>query len=111
MIILNTIMADSLDYMATVLETPSQTARASTRRCRKLLTEIITEHGAVVFNVTDTRRTGRSRPPSAVCRTSRRRSTPFRSCDTEAIEVFEKYGVFNARELHSAKRSGTRHMP
>ena len=36
------------------------------------------------------------------CRTSRPRWTPFRSwSQPEAIEVFEKYGVFNARELHS----------
>ena len=50
MIILNTIMADSLDYMATVLEKAVGDGEDFDVAVQKLLTEIITEHGAVVFN-------------------------------------------------------------
>jgi glutamine synthetase len=79
MVMLNTIMAESLDYMATVLEKAVADGEDFDRAVQKLLTDIITEHGAVVFNVTATRRTGRSRRPSVVCRTSRPSWTPFRS--------------------------------
>ena len=50
MIILNTIMADSLDYMATWLEKAVGDGEDFDMAVQKLLTEIITEHGAVVFN-------------------------------------------------------------
>ena len=50
MIIINTIMADSLDYMATVLEKAVGDGEDFDMAVQKLLTEIITEHGAVVFN-------------------------------------------------------------
>ena len=37
-----------------------------------------------------------------VCRISRRRSMPCRSCITdESMELFSRYGVFNHREMHS----------
>ena len=48
--ILNTIMADSLDYMATELEKAVGEGEDFDTAVQKLLTEIITEHGAVVFN-------------------------------------------------------------
>ncbi len=50
MIILNTIMADSFDYMATALEQAVGDGEDFDSAVQKLLTEIITEHGAVVFN-------------------------------------------------------------
>ena len=50
MIILNTIMADSLDYMATMLEKAVDDGEDFDMAVQKLLTDIITEHGAVVFN-------------------------------------------------------------
>ena len=50
MIIINTIMADSLDYMATMLEKAVGEGEDFDKAVQKLLTEIITEHGAVVFN-------------------------------------------------------------
>jgi glutamine synthetase len=68
MVMLNTIMAESLDYMATVLEKAVADGEDFDRAVQKLLTDIITEQGAVVFNVTATRRTGRSRRPRAACR-------------------------------------------
>ena len=43
-------MAESLDYMATVLEKAVGDGEDFDTAVQKLLTEIITEHGAVVFN-------------------------------------------------------------
>ena len=50
LVVLNTIMADSLDYMATVLEKAVADGGDFDSAVQKLLTEIITEHGAVVYN-------------------------------------------------------------
>ena len=50
MIVLNTIMADSFDYIATILEKAVDDGEDFDMAVQKLLTEIITEHGAVVFN-------------------------------------------------------------
>ena len=102
MIILNTIMADSLDYMATALETAVASGEDFDSAVQKLLTEIITEHGAVVFN-------GDGYSENWQIEAAERGLPNLKTTldaipqlvTPEAIEVFEKYGVFNARELHS----------
>ena len=50
MVIINTIMAESLDYIATELEKAVGDGEDFDKAVQKLLTEIITEHGDVVFN-------------------------------------------------------------
>ena len=102
MIIINTIMADSLDYMATVLEKAVGEGEDFDMAVQKLLTEIITEHGAVVFN-------GDGYSENWQIEAAERGLPNLKTTidaipelvKPEAIEVFEKYGVFNARELHS----------
>ena len=102
MIILNTIMADSLDYMATWLEKAVGDGEDFDMAVQKLLTEIITEHGAVVFN-------GDGYSENWQIEAAERGLPNLKTTldaipelvKPEAIEVFEKYGVFNARELHS----------
>ncbi|KDF01504.1 glutamine synthetase [Mycolicibacterium aromaticivorans JS19b1 = JCM 16368] len=102
MIILNTIMADSLDYMATVLETAVAGGESFDEAVQKLLTEIITEHGSVVFN-------GDGYSENWQIEAAERGLPNLKTTldaipqlvTPEAIEVFERYGVFNARELHS----------
>ncbi|BBY61525.1 glutamine synthetase III family protein [Mycolicibacterium sarraceniae] len=102
MIILNTIMADSLDYMAGVLEEAVAGGEDFDRAVQKLLTDIITEHGAVVFN-------GDGYSENWQIEAAERGLPNLKTTldaipqlvTPEAIEVFEKYGVFNARELHS----------
>ncbi len=102
MIILNTIMADSLDYMATALETAVGAGEDFDMAVQKLLTEIITEHGAVVFN-------GDGYSENWQIEAAERGLPNLKTTldaipeliKPEAIEVFERYGVFNARELHS----------
>jgi glutamine synthetase len=102
MIILNTIMADSLDYMATVLEKAVDGGEDFDVAVQKLLTEIITEHGAVVFN-------GDGYSENWQIEAAERGLPNLKTTidaipelvTPEAVEVFEKYGVFNERELHS----------
>ncbi len=102
MIILNTIMADSLDYMATVLEKAVADGKDFDSAVQSLLTEVITEHGAVVFN-------GDGYSENWQIEAAERGLLNLKTTldaipqliTPEAIEVFEKYGVFNERELHS----------
>ena len=102
MMILNTIMADSLDYMATVLEKAVGEGEDFDKAVQKLLTEIITEHGAVVFN-------GDGYSDNWQIEAAERGLPNLKTTldampeliKPESIELFEKYGVFNERELHS----------
>ena len=69
---------------------------------QKLLTEIITEHGAVVFN-------GDGYSENWQIEAAERGLPNLKTTldalpelvKPESIELFEKYGVFNERELHS----------
>lgn len=102
MIILNTIMADSLDYMATELEKAVEGGTEFDAAVQALLTDIITEHGAVVFN-------GDGYSENWQIEAAERGLPNLKTTldaipelvKPEAIEVFEKYGVFSERELQS----------
>ena len=102
MTILNTIMADSLDYIATILEKAVDEGEDFDEAVQKLLTDIITEHGAVVFN-------GDGYSENWQIEAAERGLPNLKTTldalpeliKPESIEVFEKYGVFNERELHS----------
>ena len=102
MIVLNTIMADSLDYMATELESALAAGEEFDAAVQTLLTEIITDHGAVVFN-------GDGYSENWQIEAADRGLPNLKTTldaipelvKPEAIEVFERYGVFNARELQS----------
>jgi glutamine synthetase len=102
MIVLNTIMSDSFDYVATALEQAVDDGEAFDAAVQKLLTEIITEHGAVVFN-------GDGYSENWQIEAAERGLPNLKTTldaipeliKPESIEVFEKYGVFNERELHS----------
>jgi glutamine synthetase len=102
MIVLNTIMADSLDYMATVLEKAVGEGEDFDAALQKLLTEIITEHGAVVFN-------GDGYSENWHIEAAERGLPNLKTTldavpeliKPETVEVFERYGVFTERELHS----------
>ena len=102
MIVLNTIMADSLDYMATTLEEAVSGGEDFDMAVQKLLTEVITEHGAVVFN-------GDGYSENWQIEAAQRGLPNLKTTldaipeliKPESVELFEKYGVFNERELHS----------
>jgi glutamine synthetase len=102
MIVLNTIMADSFDYMATILEAAVEEGEDFDKAVQKLLTDVITEHGAVVFN-------GDGYSENWQIEAAERGLPNLKTTldaipeliKPEAVKVFEKYGVFNERELHS----------
>ena len=103
LVAMNTIVAESIDYCATRLEketagNPSKLNAA----LQKLLSEIITEHGAIIFNGDgyseawhqEAEKRGllnRKRTPEALLGLKAK----------EVEELFEKYGVLSKRELDS----------
>jgi len=102
MTILNTIMADSFDYIATILEKAVEDGENFDQTVQKLLTDIITEHGAVVFN-------GDGYSENWQVEAAERGLPNFKTTldalpsliSPESVELFDKYNVFNERELHS----------
>lgn len=103
LVALNTIMTESLDYIATELEKatagdPSKLAPA----VQALLKKIIDEHGAIIFNGDNYSEEWH--------REAERRGLPNlkQTVDAlpeitapEVVEMFEKYGVLSKRELQS----------
>ncbi len=107
MVTLNTIMAESLDAIATELEaavaegTPFETA------VQTLLTSIITDHGAVVFNGDGYSETWQEEAAARGLPNLRTTLDALPELITDsAIELFEKYQVFNSREMHSRYEVG-----
>jgi glutamine synthetase len=102
MIVLNTIMADSLDFIATALESALADGEDFDSAVQRLLTDIITEHGAVVFN-------GDGYSENWQIEAADRGLPNLKTTldaipeliKPESVELFERYGVFNERELHS----------
>jgi glutamine synthetase len=104
---INTIMADSLDFIATRLEADVAAGTDFDAAVQTLLTEIINEHGAVVFNgdgYADAWPEEAERRGLANLRTT---LDALPELITEpAMALFEKYGVFNHREMHSRYEIG-----
>ncbi|RFA12775.1 glutamine synthetase type III [Subtercola boreus] len=104
---INTIMADSLDYMATYLEAAVAEGTDFDQAVQTLLTEIINEHGSVVFNGDGY---ADAWPIEAEKRGLANLKTTLDALPeliTEpAMELFEKYKVFNHREMHSRYEIG-----
>jgi glutamine synthetase len=102
LIVLNTIMADSLDYMASLLEQAVADGEDFDKAVQTLLTEVITEHGDVVYN-------GDGYSEKWQIEAAERGLPNLKTTldavgeliKPEAIELFEKYAVFSERELHS----------
>ncbi|MET0389573.1 MAG: glutamine synthetase III [Polyangiales bacterium] len=101
-IALNTIIAESLDYIATKLEAAVKGGKQLNLAITGLLQEIITEHGSVVFNGdgyssewhTEAEKRGLpnlKNTPAAIPALQKQ----------EVIDVFDKYRVLSPRELHS----------
>jgi glutamine synthetase len=107
MVTINTIMADSLDYCANELDAAVSKGIDFDEAVQTLLTTIITEHGAVVFNGD-----GYSSewPIEAKKRGLLNLKTTLDALPeliTEpAMALFEKYRVFNRREMHSRYEIG-----
>jgi len=100
---LNTIVAESLDYIATELEkaTGGDTGKLNAA-VQKLLQDIITKHGAVIFN-------GDNYTASWHEEAEKRGLPNLKTCidalpvlaAPEISQLFDKYGVLSPRELQS----------
>lgn len=107
MVTINTIMADSLDYAATQLETAVASGTDFDSAVQTLLTQIITDHGAVVFN-------GDGYADAWPIEAEKRGLANLRTTldalpeliTEKALALFEKYKVFNHREMHSRYEIG-----
>ncbi|GAA4557679.1 glutamine synthetase III [Pseudonocardia xishanensis] len=99
---INTIMAEALDHCATVLETAVAAGTDFDTAVQSLLKDLITEHGAVVFN-------GDGYSEKWQIEAAERGLPNLRTTldavpeliSDSAMELFAKYGVFNEREMHS----------
>src|SRR5271163_4221842 len=100
---MNTILAESLDFIATKLEKAvADDSSKFNEAVQKVLAEIMAEHGSIVFNGNgyseewhkEAEKRGLPNLPSCV------EALPLLG-SKEVTELFAKYGVLNERELHS----------
>jgi glutamine synthetase len=102
MVMINTIMAEALDYCATTLETAVADGTDFNEAVQTLLAEIVANHGAVIFN-------GNGYSDDWPIEAEQRGLKNLRTTvdalpeliSPEAIELFSTYGVFNEGEAHS----------
>jgi glutamine synthetase len=99
---INTILADSLDYIATEIEAALGRGDDFNTVVQKLLESIITDHGTVVFN-------GDGYSEDWQVEAAARGLPNLRTTldalpeliAPPSLELFEKYGVFSRREMNS----------
>jgi len=103
LVALNTIVAESLDYVATELEKGTGgDAGKLNAAAQKVLQEIITKHGAVIFN-------GDNYTPECHAEAEKRGLPNLKTCvealpvlaKPEVVQLLDKYGVLSPRELQS----------
>jgi len=99
---LNTIVAESIDFIATKLEAAVASGKSLNGAIQGLLTEIANEHGAIVFN-------GNGYSEEWHAEAAKRGLPNYKTTldalpvleSPEAIKLFDKYNVFSPRELKS----------
>src|SRR4051794_10917410 len=107
MVMLNTIMAESLDYMATILEKAVADGEDFDMAVQKLLTDVITAHGAVVFNGDGYSENWQTEAAERGLPNLKTTLDALPELITpEALGLFEKYKVFNDKEMHSRYEVG-----
>jgi glutamine synthetase len=102
MVTINTILAEALDYLATEIETLVEGGTEFNVAIQKVLEEVITVHGGVVYNgdgYTEAWQTEAAARGLPNLRTTLD-ALPELITD-EAMELFSHYGVFSHREMHS----------
>ena len=107
MVVLNTIMAEALDHCATVLEAAVADGTDFDEAVQQLLTAIISDHGAVIFNGNGYSEEWQVEAAQRGLKNLRTTVDALPELITpEALELFEKYGVFSEREMHSRYEIG-----
>ncbi len=101
LVALNTIIAESCDYIATKLETAVASGKKLNAAIQEVLGEIITKHGAVTFD-------GNGYSAEWHAEAEKRGLPNFKTAvdalpvlqQADVIAVFDKYKVLSPRELH-----------
>ncbi|PZS12775.1 MAG: glutamine synthetase type III [Pseudonocardiales bacterium] len=107
MVTINTIMAEALDYCAGELEAAVAAGTEFDTAVQNLLTEIITTHGAVVFNGDGYSDKWQIEAAQRGLPNLRTTLDALPELITEpSMELFEHYKVFNHREMHSRYEIG-----
>ena len=107
MVVLNTIMAEALDHCATEIETLVADGTEFNEAVQSLLTSIISDHGAVIFNGNGYSDEWPIEAEQRGLKNLRTTVDALPELITEdALELFAKYKVFNDREMHSRYEIG-----
>jgi glutamine synthetase len=102
MVTINTILAEALDYIATELETLVDGGTEFNVAVQKVLEEIITVHGAVVFNGDGYSEDWQIEAAARGLPNLRTTLDALPELITEeSMELYSHYGVFTHREMHS----------
>src|SRR5450755_1027494 len=107
MVTINTILAEALDFIATAIESLLAGGAVFDAAIQKVLEEVITNHGAVVFNgdgYTDQWQVEAAQRGLPNLRTTLDALPELIS--EPSMELFSKYGVFTHREMHSRYEIG-----
>ncbi|MGU3292438.1 glutamine synthetase III family protein [Williamsia sp. M5A3_1d] len=104
MVAINTILADSIDYLATELEKLTADGTEFNTAVQTVLQQVITDHGAVIFNGDGYADAWQEEAASRGLKNLRTTvdAVPFMA-EKENEDLFEKYGVLSARELEARK--------
>ena len=102
MVTINTILAEALDYIATELEALVADGTEFNVAIQKVLEEIITVHGNVVFNGDGYSEAWQIEAAARGLPNLRTTLDALPQLITdESLELFSRYGVFSHREMHS----------
>ena len=107
---INAIMAEALDHIATKLETAVELGTEFNEAVQALLTELITDHGSVVFNgngYSDEWQVEAAERGLPNLRTTLD-ALPELITDS-SVQLFERYGIFTESEAHSRYEIGLEH--
>jgi glutamine synthetase len=102
MVVINTILAEALDHIATEIEAQLGDGVEFNAAVQKVLEEIITVHGSVVFNGDGYSEDWQIEAEARGLPNLRTTLDALPELITpESMELFSTYGVFNHREMHS----------
>jgi len=107
MVVINTIMAEALDYCATTLEAAVADGADFNVAVQTLLSEIVANHGAVIFNGNGYSDEWQIEAEQRGLKNLKTTVDALPELVTpESVALFTTYGVFNERELDSRHEIG-----
>ncbi|MDQ2644589.1 MAG: glutamine synthetase III [Myxococcota bacterium] len=102
LVVLNTICAEAIDYVATELESALAQGKKLNAAIQDLLAKIVNEHGAVVFNGDGYSAEWHAEAEKRGLPNLKTTVEALGALESpEAVKLFDKYNVLSPRELHS----------